>query len=197
MSLRQTFVVSALVILISALSGIRLLGSWPGALTGSLVGGAIVVVWFGPKWQLAGDKAGVPPDKRTEIENELRRTLAQLVGGSAVLLGLYFTWQQLVATRDTLQLARGGQISERFAKSIEHLANPNIHIRLGGLYGLQRVGLESNQDRQVVLDILASYVRSSTDRADDTAAACVVESPTWSGFSDPAHQHRSAEMRRP
>jgi uncharacterized protein YjbI with pentapeptide repeats len=197
-SLRHSFILSVLVILICGLSGIRLLGGWAGALAGSLVGGAIVVVWFGPKWQLAGDAVGVPADRRTEMENELRRTLAQLVGGSAVLLGLYFTWQQLVATRDTLQLAQAGQISERFAKSVEHLANPDMHIRLGGLYGLQRVGLESNQDRQVVLDVLASYVRSSTDRADQTVTGCVVDStPAPASATQPAGtgQRRCADFR--
>jgi hypothetical protein len=56
---------------------------------------------------------------------------AQILAGTALLSGLYFTWR-------TLQVNRGGQITERFTRAIEQLGathddkSKNLELRLGG-----------------------------------------------------------------
>jgi hypothetical protein len=58
-------------------------------------------------------------------------SLAQILGGTALLSGLYFTWR-------TLQVNREGQITERFTRAIEQLGathddnSKNLELRWGG-----------------------------------------------------------------
>ncbi len=49
-----------------------------------------------------------------EAENDARATLAQIIGGFAVLIGLYFAWKNITAAKE-------GQATERFTKAIEQL----------------------------------------------------------------------------
>jgi len=85
-------------------------------------------------------------------------TLAQILGGTALLSGLYFTWR-------TLQVNREGQITERFTRSIDQLGktdergNELFEIRLGGIYALERIARESDADYWPIMEILTAYVR--------------------------------------
>ena len=69
--------------------------------------------------------------------NDLIRTSAQILGGTALLSGLYFTWR-------TLQVNREGQITERFTRAVGQLGasehgKKNIETRMGGIYALERI----------------------------------------------------------
>jgi hypothetical protein len=70
--------------------------------------------------------------ERAELENEVRKTLAEILGGVVILTGIYFSWETLKETRrevkvnqentqETLRIAREGHITERFTKAIEQL----------------------------------------------------------------------------
>ena len=85
-------------------------------------------------------------------ENDARATLAQILGGAAVLVGLYFAWRNITATAENLELTnknleltKEGQITERFTKAIEQLGavdndgEPKLELRLGGIYALERI----------------------------------------------------------
>jgi hypothetical protein len=56
----------------------------------------------------------VAPTKPSE-RKDLILAVAQILGGTALLSGLYFTW------RTTLQVNREGQITERFTRAIDPL----------------------------------------------------------------------------
>jgi len=85
-------------------------------------------------------------------------TLAQILAGTALLSGLYFTWR-------TLQVNREGQITERFTRAIDQLGkvdennNKLFEIRIGGIYALQRIARESEKDYGPIMEILTAYVR--------------------------------------
>jgi hypothetical protein len=74
-------------------------------------------------WYIAPTKPG---DKK-----DLVLAMAQILAGTALLSGLYFTWR-------TLQVNREGQITERFTRAIEQLGathddnSKNLELRLGG-----------------------------------------------------------------
>lgn len=93
---------------------------------------------------------------------DLILTLAQLLGGTALLSGLYFTWR-------TLQVNREGQITERFTRAIDQLGNmdnsgnPRLEIRLGGIYALERIDKESPERAYhgTVMEVLTAYVRGN------------------------------------
>jgi uncharacterized protein YjbI with pentapeptide repeats len=98
-----------------------------------------------------------------EQKQALVVTLAQILGGTALLSGLYFTWR-------TLQVNREGQITDRFTRAIEQLGKTNdagdklFEIRVGGIYALERIARESEEDYWTIMEILTAYVRQHAPR---------------------------------
>ncbi len=106
-------------------------------------------------------------------EHDNRTLLLQMLTGCAVLVGMYIAWvrakateSQARATQSTAEAAyenvktlMQGQISERFTKAIEHLGHDKIEIRLGGIYALERIMKDSNEDHWTIVEILAAYIR--------------------------------------
>lgn len=120
---------------------------------------AIAVLWKIPQWQV--DKlSGLEPKERFDRVNEARRTLAQIVGGAAVLAGFYSTVQNLNVNRE-------GQITDRFTKAIEQLGAVDssgmkkLGVRLGGIYALERIANESITDHWPIMEVLTAYVRDN------------------------------------
>ena len=116
----------------------------------------IALLIFVPQWQ-----AGHIADDATRLEREdnTRRTLAQIIGGTVGLVIIYITWQRLQVAREELRVAREGQVTERFSRAIEHLGNDSLDVRLGGIYALERIARDSRQDHGPIMEILTAYVR--------------------------------------
>ena len=116
----------------------------------------IALLIFVPQWQ-----AGHIADDATRLEREdnARRTLAQIIGGTVGLVIIYITWQRLQVAREELRVAREGQVTERFSRAIEHLGNNSLDVRLGAIYALERIARDSRQDHGAIMEILTAYVR--------------------------------------
>jgi hypothetical protein len=100
----------------------------------------------------------VAPTKPSE-RKDLVLALAQILGGTALLSGLYFTWR-------TLQVNREGQITERFTRAIDQLGKIEngqklFEIRVGGIYALERIARESEEDYEPIMEVLTAYVRQN------------------------------------
>lgn len=57
------------------------------------------------------------------------------------------------------ELTRQGQINDRYMRAIELLARQTFSERLGGIYALERIMRESEEDHVTVVDVLAAFVR--------------------------------------
>ena len=116
----------------------------------------IALLIFVPQWQ-----AGHIADDATRLEREdnTRRTLAQIIGGTVGLVIIYITWQRLQVAREELRVAREGQVTERFSRAVEHLGNNSLDVRLGAIYALERIARDSRQDHGPIMEILTAYVR--------------------------------------
>lgn len=108
-----------------------------------------LLVWL-PKRQTA---AIVDPAARFQLENEARKTLAQVLGGIAFLAGLYFSVENL-------RLAAERQTTERFTEGLRNLASENLPAKLSGVYALEQIARGSPQDYAVIYEILAAYIRT-------------------------------------
>jgi uncharacterized protein YjbI with pentapeptide repeats len=108
-----------------------------------------LIVWL-PKRQTAKI---ADPTARFQLENEARRTLAQVLGGIAFLAGLYFSVENL-------RLAAQRQTTERFTEALRSLASDNLPAKLSGVYALEQIARDSPQDYIVVYEVLAAYVRT-------------------------------------
>jgi hypothetical protein len=95
------------------------------------------LLWKVPKWQILGF-LGEEKDRRT-LENEYRRAIGQIIAGLAFVGTIYATSNQLAATREQLELARQGQVSDRFRLAVGQLTQESPHLAMGGIFGLEGV----------------------------------------------------------
>ena len=106
--------------------------------------------------------------------------VATVIGGTALLFGLYFTAKNvknaqkavevsqeslrvsqrtLDNSQKTLILERRSKDSERFFRAVEMLGDEtSIHIRTGALYALGALVRESEQEREQSLEIVMAYL---------------------------------------
>jgi len=108
-----------------------------------------LLLWKYPQRQVAAVR---DRKDRIDLESKSRQTLAQIVGGAVLLVGLYFTAQTLRTTQE-------GQITDRFTKAIAQLGDTNLAIRLGGIYALERIARDSASDHWSVMEVLTAFVR--------------------------------------
>ena len=101
----------------------------------------------------ANNLAGVKSQAQAQLQNDARATLLQGVAGLLLVAGAIATWRQV-------QVSREGQITERFARAIDHLGDAKAEVRLGGIYTLERIANDSPADRRTVAAILAALVRT-------------------------------------
>jgi uncharacterized protein YjbI with pentapeptide repeats len=137
---------------------VRRVSVWAGWLIAVAVMSAFVVwlVLFAPAHFVPApneaDLRTIDAARRLELQNDVRTTLLQGLGGLAVLVGAFFTYRQL-------GIAREGQVTERFTRAIDQLGNDNMDVRLGGIYALERMANDSPQDRATIGRILNTFVR--------------------------------------
>jgi Pentapeptide repeats (8 copies) len=151
-----------------------LAGQWPRL----LAAGLFLVVFVVPR-----------------LQHELRTGVLQGLAVVAVVAAVVVTWQQLEVDRRQLgrqvEAAGQAQAAERFARALDQLGSEQLDVRLGGIYGLERVAARASeavagqelaayrppwaadpppeawwaaQDRLQVFEILSAYVRTSSHR---------------------------------
>ncbi|AKB29518.1 Pentapeptide repeat family protein [Methanosarcina siciliae T4/M] len=134
-----------------------------------------------PHWQVSGIN---DITEKVIQENQFRATLAQILGGVAIGIGLYYTWRRIAIaeedlkiTQENLKIAQEGQITERFTRAIEQLGNDKLEVRLGGIYALKRIANESKTDYWSIIEILTAYVRKNSPIEDKNVNNEEVEAP--------------------
>lgn len=105
-----------------------------------------------------------------DIENNSRVTIAQIVGGLGLLLGLFLTYLNVKAAQDnartaqkTLRITADEKISDRFGKAVEMLGKEDLTMSLSGIYALERLSLELDDwEKLTVMEVLTAYVRENS-----------------------------------
>ncbi|MFD8549370.1 pentapeptide repeat-containing protein [Streptomyces sp. NPDC059649] len=118
--------------------------------------------------------------------------MASSLPGIAALAALLFTWVSVEQSGKQLQIAERGQVTGRFNAAVGNLASPAVDIRLGGLYGLERLMRDSPHDQPTVVTLLTAYVREHTHgqvggSADARPATDVQAAMTVLANRDPKH----------
>lgn len=170
----------------------------------------IFLPWIQEEWYRStiniGDFVQLKPNERVQlqkdlalIENSFRVTLAQIIGGSLLLLSLYLTYQNVknaqentriaientkIAT-ETLRVTEEGKLTDRFSKAVELLGGEKLGIRLGGIYALQRVARDSQKDHWTVMEVLTAFVRENSRKPmEETAVPREESTDTQSDGTD-------------
>lgn len=125
----------------------------------------LAVVIFLPKLSFVQPRGSHLTDAdRATAESALRGHLLQALAGLVLGVGAYFTWR-------TFALNREGQITERFTRAVEQLANKKLDIRLGGIYALERIAHDSETHYEPVLEVLTAFLRENARWQPESVAA--------------------------
>ena len=121
-------------------------------------------LWVRPIWQTIPLVPGA--EARISSQIELIKTAAEILLGGGLLGTMYFTWRRVNAAERTIEVARDGQITERFTRAIDQLGSDKAAIRLGGIYALERIARDSAEDHWPVMQVLMDCVprRPSLDK---------------------------------
>ena len=142
---------------------------------------ALAFWWWWPKWQVNRLALEIKdPKARADVEDNFRKTVGQLLGGTAVLLGAWLAFlqfsqqqqtaqqinqQQQAAQQQQQQAAHDLLISNQVSKGFEQLASDKMAMRLGGIYALEGAMNASERPEQYrgpVLEMLCAFVREYT-----------------------------------
>lgn len=94
--------------------------------------------------------------------------LAALAGlGALITIFINFRNSELAAhalstTQETFRITERGHLTDRYTKAIEQLGHKDsIAIRLGGIYALQQLAVDTNRDsdQATVVEVLSAFVR--------------------------------------
>lgn len=120
---------------------------------------ALVVVKVASPW-LASTEGITDAAKRAEELGRSRTAVLATLAGVLAVIGAFYTHRTFGLNRESLELNRQGQITERFTRAIDQLGNRgSLDVRLGGIYALERIGRESKDDHGPIVEILTAYVR--------------------------------------
>jgi uncharacterized protein YjbI with pentapeptide repeats len=142
----------------------------------AIVIGLVVAVQIVPEWQV--NRAGVhsAPIKTeatataaevANLQNEMRKTILQVLGGLFAIFALYLTFRRV-------KVAEQGHITDRYTKAIEQLGatkeenKPNVEVRLGAIYALERIAQDSPRDHWTIMEVLTAYVRQNAPAPEQT-----------------------------
>ena len=158
----------------------KFLASWQGMCIQAVL--VLAVLICVPAWQVERVRARLDkPDayQLASLEDEYRRTLAQILAGCGLLVGLYWTSRRVKATEDNVSVAEEGHITERFTRAIEQLGHAEMAIRLGGIYALERLAKDSEKDHGPIMEVLTAYVREkATKEGEYVLLPVTAEKPT-------------------
>lgn len=105
---------------------------------------------------------------------------AKILGGTTLLVSLFFTWISIRTTQDnlratqetsaknlevaqqTLENSRASQLAERFKETINQLGNDKDEVRIGAIYGLGQLAKDSDKDHWPIMQVLTAYVRKNS-----------------------------------
>ncbi|MGB8259166.1 MAG: pentapeptide repeat-containing protein [Terracidiphilus sp.] len=102
----------------------------------------------------------IKPAEFSNLENESRRTVLQVLGGLFAFVALVFTWRRV-------RVSEQGHITDRYTKAIEQLGaltaagKANVEVRLGAIYALERIAQDSPRDHWTIMEVLTAYVRQN------------------------------------
>ena len=159
--------------------------------------GVILALWKVPEWQArayhgrldAGAISKLTPQELIQLqqnlitaENNARVTLAQIIGGLVVLLGLYATFKNVRIAQDNhrvaldnLRVTEEGKLTERFSKAVELLGSEKLNVRLGGIYALERIARDSLKDHWTVMEVLTAFVREQSKARLAESVQCALD----------------------
>jgi hypothetical protein len=108
---------------------------------------AMLVLWAVPAWLTRYPSGDLTTAERLKATNDVRTPLVALL----VAFGAAGT---LVFTARTYALNHEGHVTDRYTKAVGQLGETSSPVRIGGIYALERIGIDSPKDRVTIIYVL-------------------------------------------
>ncbi|WP_330306278.1 MULTISPECIES: pentapeptide repeat-containing protein [unclassified Streptomyces] len=117
--------------------------------------------WKGSNMSNTDDVAPHQPS----LERPRRIELLSFVVTAVVALGgLGYSVYSIKQVNNELGISKEGQITDRYTAAVTNLGDDAMDVRMGGLYALQRIMVDSTRDHPTIANLLAAYVRTHADK---------------------------------
>ena len=101
--------------------------------------------------------------QQLQLEQNIRTTVLQAIGGVLLVSGAIATWRQVVTASETLTLSQSIKATDVFAKAIENLASDSYISRVGAVYTLDRIARDQPDDRTRIKALLTAFTCSAPE----------------------------------
>lgn len=106
----------------------------------------------GAAWLDGNSLRGLTPEQRASQIDSIRSYLIQYGAG-------VFAFGALIYTARNFRLSREGHVTDRYTKTIEQLGSGSLDVRLGAIYALERIMVDSPRDHPAIVEVLAAFIR--------------------------------------
>jgi uncharacterized protein YjbI with pentapeptide repeats len=117
--------------------------------------------------KLEKDILQVEKDKiiiQNNFYNGLFVAIFQSIGCSVLGTTAYVGYRNFKVSEDNLKIAQDKHLTDRFSKAIEHLGSDKIDVRLGGIYTLEQLAINSQKYHWTIVEILSAFIREKSPR---------------------------------
>jgi uncharacterized protein YjbI with pentapeptide repeats len=149
-------------------------GIWSAAAAVVLFAGYALLLGRGAAWLDGSTLHGLTASQRAGEVDTMRGYLIQ-IGAGVLAAGA------LLYTALNFQLAREGHVTDRYTKAIEQLGSDRLDVRLGAIYALERIMIDSPRDHPTIVEVLAAFVREHAPARKKAPAAGPSPNPDVGG----------------
>lgn len=147
-----------------------------GLITVTLVGVMLVLVGL-TVFQFFTAVAGLSDFENAKAQSSATRNTGLVL---AAVIGVPFlVWRSVVAQKQ-VNVTEQGQITDRISKAVDQLGHENTAVRMGAIHSLERIMVDSENDRVMVMRTLNAYLqyRQSKLPPEDSASIPEIEIDT-------------------
>jgi hypothetical protein len=112
----------------------------------------LLLLTRGAAWLDGDSLRGLTPEQRASEIDSMRSYLIQYGAG-------VFAFGALIYTARNFRLSREGYVTDRYTKTIEQLGSGSLDVRLGAIYALERIMVDSMRDHPAIVEVLAAFAR--------------------------------------
>lgn len=146
----------------------------------------VVIAWWlmvpAADWLAQHDVGPANGTVLINARNNARGSLLTLSAGVVAVGALVFTARNFLLSRRALELTERGQrrsfelseqaqVTDRYTKAIEQLGSDKLDIRIGGIYALERIALDSTRDHPTIMEVLSTFIREHSREQEAASAA--------------------------